>query len=50
MNKVLLLSLFQAVMIDMEEGVVNEILKGPLRDVFDCQQLLTDVSGSGNNW
>lgn len=40
----------QAVMIDMEEGVVNEILKGPLRDVFDCQQLITDVSGSGNNW
>jgi len=34
----------------MEEGVVNEILKGPLRDVFDCQQLITDVSGSGNNW
>lgn len=40
----------RAVMIDMEEGVVNEILKGPLRDVFDCQQLITDVSGSGNNW
>ena len=40
----------QAVVIDMEEGVVNEILKGPLRDVFDCQQLITDVSGSGNNW
>ena len=37
-------------MIDMEEGVVNKILKGPLRDVFDCQQLITDVSGSGNNW
>lgn len=37
-------------MIDMEEGVVNEILKGPLCDVFDCQQLITDVSGSGNNW
>lgn len=40
----------QAVVIDMEEGVVNEILKGPLRDAFDCQQLITDVSGSGNNW
>lgn len=44
------LSIHQAVVIDMEEGVVNEILKGPLRDVFDCQQLITDVSGSGNNW
>ena len=47
-NDVLLIH--QAVVIDMEEGVVNEILKGPLRDVFDCQQLITDVSGSGNNW
>ncbi|KAG9347439.1 hypothetical protein JZ751_005006 [Albula glossodonta] len=34
----------------MEEGVVNEILQGPLRDVFDSTQLITDVSGSGNNW
>ncbi|KPP68825.1 tubulin epsilon chain-like, partial [Scleropages formosus] len=39
-----------AVLIDMEEGVVNEILQGPLRDVFDSTQLVTDVSGSGNNW
>lgn len=41
---------FQAVLIDMEEGVVNEILQGPLRDVFDSKQLITDISGSGNNW
>ncbi|XP_053703017.1 tubulin epsilon chain [Synchiropus splendidus] len=40
----------RAVLVDMEEGVVNEILHGPLRDVFDSTQLLTDVSGSGNNW
>uniref|UniRef100_A0A5S6K0Q5 Histone-binding protein RBBP7 n=1 Tax=Xenopus tropicalis TaxID=8364 RepID=A0A5S6K0Q5_XENTR len=39
-----------AVLIDMEEGVVNEILQGPLRDLFDSKQLITDVSGSGNNW
>uniref|UniRef100_A0A3Q3ASP7 Tubulin epsilon 1 n=1 Tax=Kryptolebias marmoratus TaxID=37003 RepID=A0A3Q3ASP7_KRYMA len=39
-----------AVLVDMEEGVVNEILQGPLREVFDSTQLLTDVSGSGNNW
>uniref|UniRef100_A0A8C4LIA8 Tubulin epsilon 1 n=1 Tax=Equus asinus asinus TaxID=83772 RepID=A0A8C4LIA8_EQUAS len=44
------LSLSQAVLIDMEEGVVNEILQGPLRDVFDSKQLITDISGSGNNW
>lgn len=40
----------QAVLIDMEEGVVNEILQGPLSDVFDNKQLITDISGSGNNW
>ncbi|XP_028997384.1 tubulin epsilon chain [Betta splendens] len=40
----------RAVLVDMEEGVVNEILQGPLREVFDSTQLLTDVSGSGNNW
>lgn len=34
----------------MEEGVVNELLSGSLRDVFDHQQMLTDVSGCGNNW
>ncbi|XP_076027111.1 tubulin epsilon chain [Genypterus blacodes] len=40
----------RAVLVDMEEGVVNELLQGPLREVFDTTQLLTDVSGSGNNW
>ncbi|XP_074642153.1 tubulin epsilon chain-like isoform X2 [Tubulanus polymorphus] len=34
----------------MEEGVVSEMLKGPLREVFDHQQFITDVSGCGNNW
>lgn len=40
----------RAVLVDMEEGVVSEMMKGPLGEVFDCKQLLTDVSGSGNNW
>lgn len=40
----------QAVLVDMEEGVVNQVLQGALREVFDATQLLTDVSGSGNNW
>ncbi|XP_015242279.1 PREDICTED: tubulin epsilon chain [Cyprinodon variegatus] len=40
----------RAVLIDMEEGVVNGILQGALREVFDSAQFLTDVSGSGNNW
>jgi tubulin epsilon len=38
------------VLIDMEEGVVSEIINGPLGEVFDHRQLITDVSGSGNNW
>uniref|UniRef100_A0A2K5E4X0 Tubulin/FtsZ GTPase domain-containing protein n=1 Tax=Aotus nancymaae TaxID=37293 RepID=A0A2K5E4X0_AOTNA len=38
------------VLIDVEEGLVNEILQGPLRDVFDIKQLITDISGSGSNW
>lgn len=33
-----------------EEGVVNGILRGPLAELFDSRQLLTDVSGAGNNW
>ncbi|EGD72884.1 tubulin [Salpingoeca rosetta] len=40
----------RAVLIDMEEGVVNEVLSGPLADVFDTHQTVTNVSGSGNNW
>ena len=34
----------------MEEGVVSELFRSPLGEVFDYQQLMTDVSGSGNNW
>ena len=37
-------------LVDMEEGVVSEMMKGPLKEVFDFRQLITDVSGSGNNW
>lgn len=40
----------RAVLIDTEEGVVNEIMKGPLSEVFDHRQYVTDVSGAGNNW
>ena len=40
----------KAVLVDMEESVVGELVKGPLGEVFDHQQLITDVSGSGNNW
>ncbi|CAN9507588.1 unnamed protein product [Ophioblennius macclurei] len=40
----------RAILVDMEEGVVNDLLQGPLKELFDSTQLLTDVSGSGNNW
>ena len=40
----------RAVLVDMEEGVVNSVIKSPLGDLFDSTQLITDVSGSGNNW
>lgn len=40
----------RSILVDMEEGVVNSLLTGPLADLFDAQQRITDVSGSGNNW
>lgn len=40
----------RAVLVDMEDGVVNETLKGSLSDLFERRQLVTDVYGAGNNW
>jgi len=40
----------RAVCIDMEEGVLNEVKRGPLGELFDANQFVKDVSGSGNNW
>lgn len=40
----------RALLVDMEEGVVNTLLQGPLQDVFDPALKVTSVSGSGNNW
>ncbi|OAJ45254.1 hypothetical protein BDEG_28406 [Batrachochytrium dendrobatidis JEL423] len=40
----------RGIMIDMEEGVINHILRGPLQEIFDPWQHITSVSGSGNNW
>jgi len=41
----------RAVLIDMEEGVVNEIMKkSPIASVFNNKQFITDQSGAGNNW
>ena len=35
----------RSILVDMEEGVVNDIISGPLRELFDVKQLVTDVSG-----
>jgi tubulin epsilon len=40
----------RAVLVDMENGVINALLKSPNADLYDAQQLVHDVSGSGNNF
>jgi tubulin epsilon len=34
----------------MEEGVLSQIRKGPINAIFDSNQYISSVSGSGNNW
>lgn len=34
----------------MEEGVINQMLKSELGELFDERQFINDVSGAGNNW
>lgn len=36
----------RSILVDMEEGVVNDLLSGPLKELFDTRQLVTDVSGN----
>ena len=38
----------RAVLIDMQEGVTNQILKSDIGELFD--NVINDVSGAGNNW
>lgn len=42
----------RAVLVDMEEGVINGIRNGDLKELFDPggQQFVTAPSGCGNNW
>jgi tubulin epsilon len=40
----------RSVVIDMEEGVINNLLRSDLGELFDSKQLISDVSGAGNNW
>ena len=36
----------RAVVVDMEDGVTNELLSGPMRDVFDTKQFITGQDSS----
>ncbi|KFG37269.1 tubulin/FtsZ family, GTPase domain-containing protein [Toxoplasma gondii TgCatPRC2] len=40
----------RAILIDMEEGVLNELRRGSFGSLFDERHLISDVSGAGNNW
>ncbi len=40
----------RAVLIDTEEGVVNEIMKGPLNEVFDHRQYVSQLFNSYLNF
>lgn len=40
----------RAVLVDSEEGVISQLCRGHLADLFDRSQMVTDVSGAGNNW
>lgn len=40
----------RSILVDMEEGVLNSVMRGPLAELFDCNHFIKDVSGSGNNW
>lgn len=40
----------RAVLIDTECGVLNSLMAGPLSEIFDSRQLISDQYGAGNNW
>ena len=40
----------RAILVDMDDGPVAETLRGPIGELFDHSQFVTDVSGAGNNF
>lgn len=41
----------RAVLVDMEEGVLNQLQKDAhMGELFDAAHVISDVSGAGNNW
>ena len=39
-----------ALLIDKEQGSINQLLKSEVGELFDNTQLLNEVSSAGNNW
>lgn len=40
----------RSIIVDTEEGVINQIMKGKNGDLFDELNIIKNVSGAGNNW
>lgn len=40
----------RTVVVDMEEGVIAGLLRSEYGEIFDTRQIISDVSGAGNNW
>ena len=40
----------RAVLIDMEEGVINSLINSEVGELFNSTEVIKDISGAGNNW
>ena len=40
----------RSVIVDMEEGVINQMMNSDIGELFDTKHFIKDVSGAGNNW
>ena len=40
----------RTVVVDMEEGVINQLINSKLGDLYEIGGFVKDVSGAGNNW
>ena len=40
----------RSVVVDMEEGVINNMLRSEVGGLFDSSQIVSSISGAGNNW
>ena len=40
----------RALVVDMQQGVTNQLLKSDIGQIFEQRSFINDVSGAGNNW